>query len=77
MTGHRANTAPAAALSSARAAGSFHTVTDRIRPVASPARDACQAGRRTTPSSTSTTTIGRAATTKDRARLSPTGVRSW
>ena len=74
MTGHSANTAPAAAASSAMATGNCHTATATISPVTRPARDACQAGRRRTPSINSTTAIGTTASRKDKGRLPATGV---
>ncbi len=74
MTGHSANTAPFAALSSARPAGICQTPIAMRKAAIRPASDACHAGRRSTPSITSTTAIGMAATTNDNGRLSATGV---
>ncbi len=74
ITGQSANTMPAATLSKASPTGSFHALIAMTSPTSNPARDDCQAGRRRTPSDTSTTAIGSAATKKERIRLSPTGV---
>jgi hypothetical protein len=74
ITGHRANTAPAATLLNASDAGNCHNSIAITRPTIRPASDACQAGRRTMPSATSTVAIGSAATIIDSSRLPPTGV---
>ncbi len=76
MIGQSANTAPAAALSSATGAGSFQTAMASPRPIARPAREASQAARLSTPMSSSTVAIGRAATRKESPRLPATGLRS-
>ncbi len=76
ITGHRANTAPAAALSSASPTGIRQTPIETRRPTTIAASDACHAGRRNTPSITSSVRIGREPTRNDRNRLPPTGARS-
>ena len=69
-------TTPAAVLERARLTGICQTPMAITIATARPASEACQAGRRSTPSITSTTMIGMVATRKDRNRLSPTGVSS-
>ncbi len=76
ITGQQANTMPAAVLSKARPTGIFHKPTAMIRATITPASEACQAGRRTTPSRISTVATGKAATRNDRGKLSPIGVSS-
>ena len=76
MTGQRAKIAPFATESSASDSGICHTATATINATISPASAACQAGRRNRPNRTSTATIGKIATRKERIRLPPTGVRS-
>ena len=58
------------------AAGNCHTMVAMISPAISPAAEACQAGRRKTPSISSTMAIGMAATRNDGSNAPPTGVRS-
>src|SRR6516162_8954466 len=57
-----------------RSDGICHTVIAIMRPMIRPASAASQAARCSTPSVISTAMIGRVATVKDSARLSPTGV---
>ena len=76
MIGQIAKTMPSSVLSSARPTGMCHSPIAVSRPAASPPTEACQAGRRSTPSITSTVAIGTAATMKESKRLPPTGVRS-
>src|SRR5580692_485569 len=74
MTGHSAKTAPAATELKAREAGKSHTAIAMMRPTTRPASDACQAGRRMTPSSTRTAATGSAATMNESGKLPATGV---
>jgi hypothetical protein len=76
MTGTSANVAPANTLLKALRAGRSQTWIARTSPRASPADDACHAGRRNTPSRTSTVANGSAATRHDQTRLPSTGVTS-
>ncbi len=74
MTGQRAKTTPLATELIARLTGKLQTPIAMISPTTSPANDACQAGRRMTPSSTRTAATGSAATIKESGRLPATGV---
>src|ERR1700733_8540159 len=74
MTGHSAKTAPAATELKAREAGKSHTAIAMMRPTTRPASEACQAGRRMTPSSTRTAATGSAATMNESGKLPATGV---
>jgi len=74
ITGQSAKTAPLATLSRARPGGMPQTAMAITSPTTRPASEACQAGRRATPSSTRTVAMGSAAITKERTRLPPTGV---
>ena len=76
ITGHTANTAPLTTAFTASPTGICHAVTETIRAMISPIRAACHAGRRKTPSSTSTATTGSTATRNESDSEPPTGVRS-
>jgi len=77
ITGSKAKVAPRPMLRTASPTGMLHTVTATSRPTSSPARAACQAGKRTIPNRTSTTTMGINPTRNERKRLCPTGSISW
>src|SRR5271168_4491856 len=68
---------PAPTESSASPVGMPHTPTAMMMPATSPASEACQAGRRKTPSMTSATAIGTTATRKESSSEFPTGVNGW
>ncbi|HEY1882270.1 MAG TPA: hypothetical protein VGG51_04430 [Candidatus Cybelea sp.] len=77
ISGMSPNAAPFAAAASASFAGKCHNATAARTPAASPASDACHAGRRSMPSVTSTVAIGAVATTKESGNEPPMGVSIW
>jgi hypothetical protein len=77
MIGQRAKTAPAITVLMASPTGNCQPKIATSSPTISPASEACQAGRRAQPSSTSTTRIGSAATRNDGKSELPMGVNSW
>ncbi len=76
MIGHTAKVAPSAIDASASPIGNCHKPTAITSPTISPPSDACQAGRRRTPNSTSTVTTGSVAMINDGSRAPATGVSS-
>ena len=68
---------PLVTAAKASPAGNCQTPIAIARPTINPASEDCQAGHRARPSKASTTTIGRAAITKESGRFPATGVKGW